>query len=470
MNHSTELYVELFKRKEWDKIPIGIDSHTGEYYYLTKKQIKAIEYMFDHNISFIGYGGSARSGKTILECFLITFMSLAYPDTGWFIGRKELKRLRLTVLKSLLKLFSFYGIRKDEDYKYNQQDSIITFNNKSDIFLLDLDSRPSDPEHLWTGGYEFTGGCIDESNECTESMVIAINARCGWRNNDKYNIPQTTLESFNPDKGHVNRRYWIPFRDNKELEHQKFIRALPTDNPHPSVKTWVKNMRKTGDKKRIERLVDGNFDYDCDPTKLFEYQSIVAMWSNDHAERGKRYITCDVARLGADSTVIFVWDGWQIIYGERFSKKRTNQTVDRLNQLKREYGVMTHNVIVDEDGVGGGVVDHGNFTGFINGSKAKNGENYNNLKSQCYFEIADVVNDGRIYIKVTDLEIKTILIEDLEQMKDWNADKDQKKSVIPKEEVKEQIGRSPDCSDAFMMRMLPELVPEAQTGNPAGLM
>ena len=45
------------------------------------------------------------------------------------------------------------------------------------------------------------------------------------------------------------------------------------------------------------------------------------------------------------------------------------------------------------------------------------------------------------------------IIQELEQVKQHNMDKDGKKAIIPKDKVKEAIGRSPDFSDALMMRM-----------------
>ena len=54
-------------------------------------------------------------------------------------------------------------------------------------------------------------------------------------------------------------------------------------------------------------------------------------------------------------------------------------------------------------------------------------------------------------------EYKGYLIEDLEQIKRKNADMDGKLCIIGKDEIKEKLGRSPDFSDAMMMRMYFEL-------------
>ena len=130
-------------------------------------------------------------------------------------------------------------------------------------------------------------------------------------------------------------------------------------------------------------------------------------------------------------------------------------------------------VIVDEDGVGGGVVDFLKFKGFVNNSKplpAPNGpvddkgnfilENFDNLKSQCYFRLADRINKGGVYLECESEEVKQWIIEELEQVKQKVLDSDLKKGVVPKDKVKEMIGRSPDFSDTIMMREYFELKPK----------
>jgi phage terminase large subunit len=45
-----------------------------------------------------------------------------------------------------------------------------------------------------------------------------------------------------------------------------------------------------------------------------------------------------------------------------------------------------------------------------------------------------------------------LIIEELEWVKQYEMDKDGKKRVLPKEKIKEAIGRSPDFADMLMMR------------------
>ena len=124
---------------------------------------------------------------------------------------------------------------------------------------------------------------------------------------------------------------------------------------------------------------------------------------------------------------------------------------------------------MDEDGVGGGVVDQiDGCVGFVNNSQAIQPDearqdktkivNYANLKTQCYFKLAQVAEEGSIGIdELRDSDIKRLLIEELEQVKQKNVDKDAKISLVDKDAIKESIGRSPDIADALMFRMYFEL-------------
>ena len=76
--------------------------------------------------------------------------------------------------------------------------------------------------------------------------------------------------------------------------------------------------------------------------------------------------------------------------------------------------------------------------------------NYENLKTQCYFTLQH-------YIQTMDLshliEYKQDIIQELDIISERNIDKDWKKQIIRKEDVKKAIGRSPDFSDCICFRM-----------------
>ena len=460
MKHSTECYVELYKRGEYKDIPLG-RLPDDSFFYMTPKQISAIEAINDDVSLFVGYGGSARSGKTILECFAATFDCLAYSGIAWGIARKELVNLKRTVLKTLFNLFEFYGIEKDIDYRYNQQLNIITFNNGSEIFLIDSAHKPTDPLFTRFGGYELTRCAHDESNEAVYEAIRILFTRTGWRNNKKHGLKKKMFETFNPDKGHVYRRYYKPYSSNNELEHIKFIPALPSDNPNPTVKEWIVDMIKEGHEITIQRLIHGNFDYDDDPTSLCSFNDITAIFDNDHVFPGERYITADIARLGSDKAIILVWEGWVVIDGKVMDISRTTEIQDVINLFRRKYQIAHHKAIADEDGVGGGVIDNCGIKGFVNNARPFMEDagddyikpNYNNLQSQCGYYLADKINDNALYFKwKIPTRYREEIEEELGQLKTWKADADGKVFLLPKDKIKENIGRSPDWRDVLLMR------------------
>lgn len=428
----------------------------------SRKQTEALVYLTDGKTNFIGYGGAAFGGKSYLACAWMTHMALKYPDTGWGLGRKELVNLKKTTLKTLFKVFDEMKMMPERDYRYNGQLNIISFSNKSEIFLIDTAFKPSDELYTRFGGYELTGAAVDESAETPLMAINILFTRLGRRNNSKYGITKKLLETFNPSKGHVYSRYYKPWKEGSLKDTYAFIPAFPQDNPSPEVEDYVKGIIANGDPTTIQRLIHGNFEYDDDPARLIEFDSIINIFSNTHVSGGKKYITADIARQGSDKAVIMVWDGLIVTEIHEFAKSLTTDIQKLITTLKNKHGIVNSHIIADEDGVGGGVVDNLRIKGFVNNSSALHDENYANLKSQCYFKLAEAINKGSLYVKsATTVTQKEHIIAELEQVKQHNMDGDAKLRVIPKATVKEILGRSPDYSDTLMMRMFFELAPQS---------
>ena len=427
------------------------------------KQDLAWKHLTDHKTSFVGYGGAASGGKSWLGVNWIIITCMTYAGVRYAMARRELKTLKATTVKTLFKALGHHGIT-DKYYRYDKQYGEIKFFNGSEIVLLDMADQPSDPEFLRFGGLELTGAFVDESNECSLKSIEILSSRLGRHMNDEFNIFPTMLESFNPSKDHVYWRYHKPEKEGSLPEDTCFIRALVTDNP-TATPEYIAQLKK-GDKAKVERLFYGNFDYDDDDSALMDYDSICDLFQNPSVPEGEMFMSVDVARFGKDATSIFIWSGWRVTHVNLLAKSSTVETAEKIMQLANQHHIPAANVIVDEDGVGGGVVDYLRrhspaVKGFVaNKSPIKRGNgdhNYNNLKSQCYFMLANFVNERRMWFMPTDKIIKDMLIQELEVVKKRHIEKDGKNAVLPKEEVKMMIQRSPDYSDAMMMRMYFEL-------------
>jgi hypothetical protein len=239
---------------------------------------------------------------------------------------------------------------------------------------------------------------------------------------------------------------------------------LIDDNPYIS-KHYKENLL-TLDSVSKERLLFGNWEYLDDPAQLIDYDKILDSFTNTFVPIGDSFITCDVARFGNDSTVIGIWSGFRVRFYQ-FNGKSVVEVAELIKNFATEHKVPTSNIVCDEDGVGGGVVDILRCKGFVNNSSplvnpvTRQKENFDNLKSQCYFKLADMVNKAELYIQADGKQKQTI-IQELEQVKQKSVDNDMKKGVIPKDKVKAAIGRSPDFSDCLAMRMFFEYTPRFQ--------
>lgn len=350
------------------------------------------------------------------------------------------------------------GMKEGRDFEYNKNDNIITFvETGSQIFLMELNYMPSDPNYDRLGSYEFTWTAVDEAQQVEQKAKNILRTRTRYKLRENGLIAKQLL-TCNPSKGYLYSEFYKPHKKGDLPKHKKFLQSLVTDNPFidPNYIETLKGLPLV-DK---ERLLFGNWEYDDDPAKLIEFEAITDIFTNVlHQLNPQKYMTADISRLGDDYTVIAYWEGFIIKKIMAFKKSTLTRTSEIIEKMRNETQTPLSHVIVDEDGVGGGVKDILGCKGFVANSRAKREENYVNLKSQCYFLLAKKINDHLIRVETENEVIRNFLIEELEQVKRKDPDKDGKLAVIPKDDVKDRIGRSPDFSDTLMMRMYFDLIP-----------
>lgn len=435
---------------------------------LTKKQGEAWQVINDTSTTELLFGGSAGSGKSVLICEWQIEQCVRFPGVRFLLAREELKQLKATTLVTLFECFRNHKLKKDSHWNYNSQTGVITFYNESEIILSELRQNPSDPEFQDLGSLELTGAGIDEGGEISAKAFTIVSTRVGRAKNNEYGIKPMVVIGSNPIKGYLYREFYKPAKE-KRLEHYRaFVPALPKDNPYLPA-NYVEQLKRIKDKTTRERLLHGNWEYDDDPARMIEYDAIIDMFTNV-GENGEKYITVDVARLGGDKIVLYLWQGLQV-YGIIVMRY---QTLDKTSQIIRdtaaEESIPYSHIAVDEDGVGAGVVDMlKGVKGFVANSSAlpdvdtddPNVEaekpNFANLKSQCAFKLADYVNLRKIGIKTKDEQTREWIVEEFEVLKNKDMDKERKLRITTKDEQKEELGRSPDFLDAAIMRMMFEL-------------
>lgn len=417
------------------------------------KQEHAVYYLKDKETTEILYGGGAGGGKSALGCLWLIEMCQTYPGSRWLIGRSKLKILTQTTLNTFFQQCRKLNIT--DQFTYREKAGEIVHTNGSVIILKDLFLYPTDPEFDSLGSLEICGAFIDEVGQISFKAWQIVKSRCRYMLNEFGLIPKV-LGTCNPSKNWTYQKFYLAKKNDALADGRMFIQSLPTDNPHLP-ESYLQTLLSL-DENSKQRLYYGNWEFDDDPATLITYDAINDYFQASHITRGiVKYMTIDVARKGKDKTVFRVWAGWLCIERHEIGKSGIDEVVRKAKEIQIKHNIPASRIVADEDGVGGGVVDYLKCKGFINNSRAFNGENFDNLKSQCSIYMSQKITNREVGELCENQNVLEITRQEMEQVKLKGIDKDGKQSVIPKDEVKSNIGRSPDEWDSIMMRYYFEL-------------
>jgi hypothetical protein len=207
---------------------------------------------------------------------------------------------------------------------------------------------------------------------------------------------------------------------------------------------------------------------------LFKYDALLDVFSNTVPKKNQKYLIVDVAEDGSDKTIFSYWHDLEEYQREEFSDLNTEAIVNRIKETAAKEQIPYSHILVDAIGIGAGVASSsqlGGIIGFkgsfapiktdadivrlphVNYTKEAPAltSDYRNLRSQCIFTLAQKVNNHEIASRVTG-RFKEMMIEELSTYQDASKG-DGKRIPTRKEDVREIIGRSPDHSDTWQMRM-----------------
>jgi len=417
-----------------------------------ERQEIAISYLSPSSeVEQILYGGGVYGGKSWLGCYWQILRRLKYPNTRGLIGRAELKKLQLSTMSTFWELCTKMNLTPGKDYAYNGQLNRITWFNGSETILMDMADTPSDPDFHRFGSLELTDYFLDEAAEISAKAVEILDTRV------RYNLVNGRpkgLITCNPTKGWLYNDFWTPYKEGKLPPHRAFVQALLKDNTIVPNEAYQKKMERLNERDR-KRLLDGDWDYDDSPDKLFDYDAMLQMF-NTTEPTGEGFITCDPAAMGNDRTIIMIWKGMHCTKVIEHIHKYPHEVANILRELASSHSIKLNNVLVDSDGLGIGVKGILGCREFLNGSSAIDKEHFFNLKSECYFKLSEAIGMNRIHF--SDHSQRDNIVKELDLVRDASKE-DKKKQVSSKDQIKARLGRSPDYADALMMRMYFELRP-----------
>ena len=213
-------------------------------------------------------------------------------------------------------------------------------------------------------------------------------------------------------------------------------------------------------------------EYVDDAGALFHYDALIDVFTNTVPKRGDKYLLVDVADDGTDKTIFSFWEDLEEYRREEYTEMNTETIVNKIREFANEEQIPMSHIAVDAIGVGAGVASNSLLTG-IKGYKSSYSaiktdksivalpnvryhteqlsSDFKNLRSQCVFKLAQLVNNHEIASRVTG-KFKEVIIDELSVYQDASIG-DGKRMATQKEDVKTAIGRSPDHSDTWIMRM-----------------
>ena len=178
-------------------------------------------------------------------------------------------------------------------------------------------------------------------------------------------------------------------------------------------------------------------------------------------------IVMDVSRQGADETTCAAFRKGHLVRMNTWPKTSTVQCEDILVEEKlywEELGLTVARIIVDEPGVGGGVVDGARrrglpITPYHGGESLKKGKDpeedirmFQNRRARDYWNVRRAMELGRVSI----LDDETTINQLASVQYDYNT-KSEKIQVESKRDMRDRLGEdaSPDRADTIVMGLAP---------------
>lgn len=449
------------------------------------KQHDAWQAWQSDTIDDVVYGGAAGGGKSWWISEAIMVSALQYPGTRYFIGRKELKTLmESTFITMTQKVFPHHKLEQGKHWTFNGQRSKITFYNGSEVSLLHLGAIPSDPLFDRFGSQEYTSGAIDEASECPFKAYDVLKSRVSRYRNKEYGIKGKLAITLNPSQDWPYRIFYDPYKkggrvstlekplvsmrvtvEGEVIERKYvFIESLYSDNEYVADE-YKFNLATINDPVLRHRLMMADWEFSSAADVLFDAATIADLFTNKVVRSLDMYLTVDVAR-SADDIVLTYWKGWDafrvdvIHTAQRPGGVPIWETADKVRSALVQYGIPREHVLIDADGVGGGVFDlvpgvigfNGGAAPFGVVGEKENRERYENLKTQCMYHLSDRARQRQFAVSDTNVEMREQLAADLQQFKRRDPDREGKLKVVKKEDIKQALGRSPDVGDTMLMR------------------
>lgn len=224
---------------------------------LSKEQTAALDSLQDKEVKRLIYGGQAGGGKSFLIAIYCYYMAMNYPGTRGYIARDAgIKKIKESILVTCFDVWN--NIKAN--FKFNAQDSFISFPNGSKIVLLDIFHYPSDPNFNALGSTEYTFGCIEEGVTASKKACEILMSRTRYKHDVYTELSPTQLITCNPGEGWIKEEIILPSLTGELNKNTKFIPATLESNPNKQFKKiYRETLESMSDEYDKARLLNGDW-------------------------------------------------------------------------------------------------------------------------------------------------------------------------------------------------------------------
>jgi len=357
-----------------------------------------------------------------------------YPDTLALIVRKEFTDLRDSTIKDFERYFHV-SIDANKEYKF-KNGSTIMFRHGAELNVLrninlSIVGIEQAEEFDTDETFQFLRDRLRRDNAPLRQLCLIANA-----------------------KGH--NWVWKNWVNNPPSHEYDLQLATTFDNADNLPKDFIEDL------KTMETEAPNHYkQYVLNSDEEVEADDYLLTWAVlDTATRlelgdkiGTKIIALDPARFGQDKTAFTIIEKrgvntWEQIFKESHIGKDLMWTVGRFIDLRKEF--QCNIGVVDSDGLGGGVVDRLKelsieIIEFQGGQKPKEEDYYGNRRTEGYFRLKEMIDNGYLKILTDHSQIDELLT-----VRYKYTSKGQK-LIISKDEMRKEGIKSPDEADALMM-------------------
>lgn len=143
----------------------------------SEKQFEAIELFFWWQVEDILYWGAARWGKSETIGMILAIVIAAMPGSSWLIARTVLSDLKATTLSTFYNVIERFGYGEKSWRDKIKDERHILFNNRSKLYVLQVNYEPGDPEFDRLGSFWYTWCFLDEGQQMSNKVREVLQGR-----------------------------------------------------------------------------------------------------------------------------------------------------------------------------------------------------------------------------------------------------------------------------------------------------